>query len=231
MKDMKEGQQPDINLIIGAGARIDDSVKVGYYPGREKFSGWKKVTAGDVRIGKKAIIREYSVIYVNVTIGDFLEMGHSSIIMEDNIIGSHVVIGNNSCIDFGCKIGDHVQIHNNIYIAQFTELEDNVLISPGVVTCNDMCPTCTECLKGPTIREGAQIGGGVTILPRVTIGRRAVIGAGSVVTKDIQPEMIAYGNPAREVMHIDDLRCKMGIREWAYRGRDSTGSIDSILRK
>ena len=228
---MEEGQQPDINIILGSDPRIDKSVKIGYYPGDEKFSGWKKVKAGDVRIGERAIIREYSVIYVNVTIGDFLEMGHSSIIMEDNIIGSHVVIGNNSCIDFGCQIGDHVQIHNNIYIAQYTILEDNVLISPGVVTCNDRCPTCTECLKGPTIGEGAQIGGGVTILPRVNIGRRAVIGAGSVVTRDISPEMIAYGNPAREVMHINDLRCKMGIRQWAYRSRGSTGNIESVTRK
>ena len=49
---MKEGQQPDIKIIIGTDPRIDDSAKIGYYPGKEKFSGWKKVTTGEVRIGK-----------------------------------------------------------------------------------------------------------------------------------------------------------------------------------
>ena len=216
---------------IGQNSKIDSSAIIGYYPGKEKYRGWKKIILGDIKIGKNAIIREYSIIYINVTIGDFLEMGHFSIIMEDNTVGSYLVLGNNSCIDFGCKIGNNVQIHNNVYIAQYTIIEDGVLLGPGVVTCNDLCPTCTDCLKGPTIKAGAQVGGGVTILPRVKIGKRAVIGAGSVVTKDIKPEMIAYGNPAREVMHINDLKCKMGIKRWAYRDRDGTGTIDSIIKK
>lgn len=212
---MNEKQK--FKVVLGSNSKIDKTAIIGYYPGEKKLMGWKKVSAADVVLGKNAIVREFSVIYVNVTIGDFLEMGHSSIIMEDNIIGSYLVIGNNSCIDFGCKIGSHVQIHNNVYIAQYTEIEDGVLMSPGVVTCNDPCPTCAQCLKGPVIKTGAQIGGGVTILPRIVIGERAVIGAGSVVTKNIRPEMIAIGNPAREVMHINDLKCKMGVREWAYR--------------
>lgn len=217
-------------VIIGENSKIDLTAIIGYYPGKEKFSGWKKITVGDVVVGEHAIIRSFSVIYINVKIGNFLEMGHSSVIMEDNEIGSNLVMGNNSCIDFGCKIGNHVQIHNNVYIAQYTILEDGVLISPGVITCNDLCPTCTECLRGPTIKSGAQIGGGVTILPKVIIGERAVIGAGSVVTKDINPEMIAYGNPAKEIMHINDLRCKTGVRDWAYRDKGGTGTIDSITK-
>jgi acetyltransferase-like isoleucine patch superfamily enzyme len=220
----------NFEVIIGDNSKIDINAIIGYYPGKEKYHGWKKITDGDVIIGRDAVVRSFSIIYLNVRIGDFLEMGHSSIIMEDNEIGSNLVLGNNSCIDFGCKIGNNVQIHNNVYIAQYTVLEDGVLMAPGVVTCNDLCPTCTECLKGPTIKEGAQIGGGVTILPRVIIGEKAIIGAGSVVTKNINPEMIAYGNPAREIMHINDLRCKIGLRKWAYRNKGGTGTIDSIMR-
>ena len=216
-------------VIIGENSKIDINATVGYYPGEEKYGGWKKIKNGNVIIGKNAIVRSFSIIYLNVRIGDFLEMGHFSMIMEDNEIGSNLVLANNSCIDFGCKIGNHVQIHNNVYVAQYTVLEDGVLMGPGVVTCNDLCPTCTECLKGPVIKAGAQIGGGVTILPRIIIGERAVIGAGSVVTKDINPGMIAYGNPAREVLHINDLKCRAGIREWAYRGKGGTGTIESIL--
>jgi acetyltransferase-like isoleucine patch superfamily enzyme len=71
-------------------------------------------------------------------------------------------------------------------------------------------------MQGPHLRAGAQIGANVCVLPRVTIGEHAVIGAGSVVTRDVPPGMVALGNPARVVGKISDLTCTTGLRDRPY---------------
>jgi len=113
-----------------------------------------------------------------------------------------------------------VRIHNNVYIAQFTTIEDEVFIAPGVSVANDPHPICTLCMKGPTIKRGARIGVNVTILPHITIGEYALIGAGSVVTRSVPPRAVAYGNPAKVMGYVDSLRCPLGIAEPYVEGRD-----------
>jgi acetyltransferase-like isoleucine patch superfamily enzyme len=103
-----------------------------------------------------------------------------------------------------------VKIHCNCYIAQFTTLEDDVFLAPGVTVANDLHPGSSDfrdCMKGPTIKRGAQIGCNVTLLPGVTIGEHALIGAGSVVSRDIPARTVAYGNPARPAKKISELKC------------------------
>ena len=141
--------------------------------------------AGDTRIGAGARIRAGSIIYAAVEIGEDFETGHHAIVREENRIGSHCTIWNNSTIDYGCVIGDRVKIHCNVYIAQFTTIEDDVFLAPGVTIANDPHPICTKCMQGPTIRRGARIGVNVTLLPLITIGENALVGAGSVVTADV----------------------------------------------
>jgi acetyltransferase-like isoleucine patch superfamily enzyme len=107
-------------------------------------------------------------------------------------------------------IGNNVKIHTSVYVAQFTIIEDDVFLAPGVIIANDPhpgCPRSRECLRGPVIRRGAKIGINVTLVPFVDIGEYAFIGAGSVVTRDIPPRAVVYGNPARVVGTIDDLSC------------------------
>ena len=98
-------------------------------------------------------------------------------------------------------------------------IEDDVFIGPGVTLTNDIhpgCPDAVECMEGPRIKKGAQIGANTCILPRVVIGENAVIGAGSVVTKDIPPRVVAYGNPAQVVCDIGDIVCTTGLRDKPY---------------
>ncbi|MFN0150788.1 MAG: acyltransferase [bacterium] len=200
------------DVVIGPGARIDDGVKIGYETGR-------KIDWRGVRIGKDAILRSGAVIYQGVTIGDGFQSGHGVVIREESTIGDGVSIWNNTTIDYGCRIGNHVKIHCNIYVAQFTILEDDVFMAPGVTIANDIHPGCKfsgECMKGPTLRKGVQIGVNVTILPYVEIGEGSLIGSGSVVTRDIPPRSVAFGNPARVVRPVDDLRCTTGITERPY---------------
>jgi acetyltransferase-like isoleucine patch superfamily enzyme len=205
--------RPDATVEIGPGAEIDDSALLGYASGREGISPV-------LRIGEGARIRSGTVIYAGSVIGDRLQTGHGAVIREENQIGDDLWIWSNSVIDYGCEVGNRVHIHCNVYVAQYTVLEEDVFLGPGVMIANDPHPGCAEfrrCMRGPTLRRGAKIGIGVRILPFVEIGEGALIGAGSVVTKDIPPRAVAYGVPARVAGSVRDLDCPFGYIEGPYR--------------
>lgn len=198
---------------LGAPQEIDEGVLLGYPTGRD-------IPDRRLVVGPGARLRAGTVLYEGSVIGADFQTGHNVVVREENRIGDHVSIWSNSVVDYGCVIGHRVKIHTGVYVAQFTVIEDDVFLAPGVIITNDIHPGCPEskrCMKGPTIRRGAQVGGNVTILPYVEIGGFALIGAGSVVTKDIPARSVAYGNPARVVCRIDDLTCETGLTDKPYR--------------
>lgn len=189
---------------LGADCLVDPAAILGYPPGRPG-------TFADLRVGDGARIRAGSVIYAGSVIGGDFESGHNVVVREENTIGTSCCIWNNTTIDYGCVIGDRVKIHCNVYVAQFTVLEDDVFLAPGVTIANDPHPICTKCMQGPTIKRGARIGVNVTLLPHVVIGENALVGAGSVVTADVPAGMVAVGSPARLTGSVDSLECPFGI--------------------
>jgi acetyltransferase-like isoleucine patch superfamily enzyme len=198
---------------LGEGCVVDVGVLLGYPPARGK-------DVDEVIIGEGGRIRSGSVIYGGVTIGRNLQTGHNVVIREENMIGDNFNIWNNTVIDYGCKIGNGVKIHCNCYVAQFTVIEDDAFMAPGVTIANDMHPGCefsSKCMRGPHIKKAVQIGVNVTILPFVEIGEGSLIGGGSVVTKDIPPYSLAYGNPARVVGDVRDLSCTSGLTDRPYK--------------
>jgi len=203
MKNYEIGANPEIGKNVILGHKTDRNIKI------EKLI-----------VGKNACIRSNSVIYTNTKIGDFLETGHNVVIREENSIGNEFKVWNNSVIDYGCIIGNNVRIHSNVYIAQYTKIEDDVFLAPGVMITNDFHPGCDyskKCMQGPTIKEGTQIGANVTILPKVKIGKCSLVGAGSVVTSDIPDYMLAYGNPAKVIKSVKDIKCRSGLTDYPYR--------------
>jgi acetyltransferase-like isoleucine patch superfamily enzyme len=196
-------------INLGEQHDIDDDVILGYITGRS-------IADPALYIGPDARIRSGTVIYAGSTIGTRLQTGHNVVIREENSIGDDLNIWNNATIDYGCVIGNNVKIHCNVYVAQFTTLEDDVFLAPGVMIANDPHPLCGLCMRGPTIQRGARIGVNVTLLPHVTIGEGALIGAGSVVTKDIPAFSVAYGNPAQPVKSVNDLTCSFNYVEHPY---------------
>jgi acetyltransferase-like isoleucine patch superfamily enzyme len=161
-----------------------------------------------LHLGTGARIRSGTVLYDASRIGRGFETGHGVVVREDCVIGEHVSIWSNTVVDYGCLIGNRVKIHANCYIAQFTVMEDDVFLAPGVTIANDLYPGNEDSAKlmaGPRIGAGAQIGVNVTILPFVRIGAGALIGSGSVVTRDIPDGMVAYGNPALPHRPVADL--------------------------
>lgn len=198
------------NIQIGRGARIDKSAVLGYKTDR-------KIKISKTVIGKGASIRSNTVIYSNTRIGDGLQTGHSVVIREQNKIGNNLNIWSNSTIDYGCTVGNNVKIHSNVYVAQFTTIEDDVFVAPGVMIANDPHPVCTKCMKGPTIKKGARIGVNATLLPHIVIGRNSLIGAGSVVTRDVPDNSVVCGVPAKVTGRLYDLKCRAKIKDSAYK--------------
>lgn len=145
--------------------------------------------APDVKLGKNTRIFAFVNLY-------------------DCEIGDDVKIGTFVEIQKGAKIGNRCKISSHTFICEGVTLEDEVFIGHGVVFTNDRLPRATnpngqlqteaDWVCVPTVvKRGASIGSGATLLCGITIGENAVIGAGSVVTKDVPANAIVAGNPAR----------------------------------
>lgn len=187
---------------LGRNYRIDEDAIIGYMPSR-KISDLRLI------IGEDAVIRSGTIVYLGSRLGRGFETGHNVIIREENIIGDNVKVWSNTVIDYRCKIGNNVKIHSNCYIAQLTVIEDDAFIAPGVMIANEKYPTgifSEEKIKGPLIKKGVRIGINSTVMPGVVIGQNALVGAGSIVTKDIPPDSVAYGVPAMVKKSIKDLQ-------------------------
>lgn len=113
------------------------------------------------------------------------------------IIGENCVIHSQVWIGDGVKIGNNVKIEAFAFIPPGVTLEDGVFVGPRVTFTNDKYPPSHGNWSETIVQALASIGAGTVVLPGITIGTKAVIGAGSVVTKSIQPECTAFGNPAR----------------------------------
>lgn len=198
---------------LGPGARVEDFVVLGQPPrGRQP---------GELMtiIGAAAIIRSHTVIYAGNRIGDRFQTGHDVMIREENQIGDDVSIGTGSVIEHHVIIGNGVRIHSQAFIPEYSTLEDGCWIGPRVVLTNarhPLCPQAKRCLKGATIKRGAKIGANATLLPDITIGEGALVGAGSVVTEDVPPFTVVVGNPARVLKRTDELCCPYDLIDHPY---------------
>jgi acetyltransferase-like isoleucine patch superfamily enzyme len=153
-------------------------------------------------------IHQTAEVAKNAKIGKNTKIWHYSQIREHVRIGKNCIIGKNVYIDSKVKIGDNCKIQNNCSIYHGTVIDDGVIIGPHVVCTNDKIPrainrngklkTESDWKVGKIhVEYGASIGANSTILPNVTIGKFALIGAGSVITKNVPDFALVYGNPAQ----------------------------------
>lgn len=201
------------NVTIAEGTEIGEFCIIGLPP-KGKAPGEL-----ETRIGANAVIRSHSVIYAGNVIGDDFNSGHSVLIREDNQIGDHVSIGSHTVIEHHLEIQDEVRIHSQAFVPEFTVLEKGCWIGPNVVFTNALHPLCKkvkDCLKGAVVKSGAKIGANATILPDVTIGKMALVGAGSVVIRDVPENSVAAGSPAKIIKNVGDLTCPYGLCERPY---------------
>ena len=154
--------------------------------------------AEDVRLG------------ANVRLSRFINL-YGCEIGDETKVGAFVEIQKNATIGRRCKISSHT------FICEGVKIEDNVFIGHGVTFVNDSYPRATTLggdlqtesdwkVERTVVKKGASIGSGATILANTCIGENSIVGAGSVVTKDVPPDVIVAGNPARVLRYIDDHR-------------------------
>jgi acetyltransferase-like isoleucine patch superfamily enzyme len=152
--------------------------------------------APDVKLGRDVKLSKFINLY-GCEIGD------------DTKIGAFVEVQKNATIGKRCKVSSHT------FVCEGVTIEDNVFIGHGVMFINDSYPRATAEGKLQTeadwkvertvVKKGASIGSGATILCNVTIGENAIVGAGSVVTKDVAPNAIVAGNPAKFLRYIEQI--------------------------
>lgn len=146
-----------------------------------------------------------AVIDQPCTIGVGTKIWHFCHVMAGASIGRDCVLGQGCFVGADVEIGNRTRIQNNVSVFQGVKLEDDVFVGPSVVFTNVRYPRAfRKGYRGETlVRKGASIGANATILPRVTIGEYAMVGAGAVVTRDIPAHAVVVGNPARVIGAVD----------------------------
>ena len=184
----------------------------------------------NVRIHPTAIIED------DVQLGDGTSVWDSVHIRHGATIGQQCIVGEKSYIAYDVKIGDRVKINAFVYICYGVAIEDGVMISAGTIFTNDQFPRATtpdlkslcssdpdEATQETTVAAGATIGAGCVIGNGIRIGRFAMVGMGSVVTRDVLDFHLVVGNPARSVGCV--CRCGSPLSKWEPAAKLDIGTL------
>jgi acetyltransferase-like isoleucine patch superfamily enzyme len=186
---------------IGAGTEVLPGSRLGQRPRAVGTIARRHTFEEGLRIGADCVIGTHAIVYYDVEIGPETLIGDMASIRETARIGAGCTIGRTAVIDREVRIGDRTLIGFSSVIAAKSTVGEGVFIAPGVATTNDNALGAhgwvEEQAAGATIEDEARIGANATLLPGVTIGRGAVVGAGSVVTRDVGAGTTVVGNPAR----------------------------------
>jgi acyl-[acyl carrier protein]--UDP-N-acetylglucosamine O-acyltransferase len=160
-----------------------------------------------LEIGRASLIRSHSILYAGSSIGEQFQCGHRVTIREGTRIGSNVRVGTLSDIQGDCSLGDYVRLHSNVHIGQKSQIGNYVWIFPYTVLTNDPHPP-SEILDGVIVEDFAVIATMVVVLPGVRIGRDALVGAMSMVRRDVEAESVVVGNPAKPVTTVREIKSR-----------------------
>lgn len=149
----------------------------------------------------------HCVVFPGVSIGKGTRLGNFVLLRSETRIGRDCVIGSYVDIEGDVTVGDRVSLQSGCYLTRGVVVGDDVFCGPRVITMNDkrIChrrPGLVFVRAAPRILRAARVGGASVLLPGVTIGENAFVGAGSVVTKDVPARAVVVGNPARVVGRV-----------------------------
>jgi acetyltransferase-like isoleucine patch superfamily enzyme len=196
------------NVQIGPGTRIGSHCSIG--------EPTKLANGRPLVIGEGAEIRSHTVIYEGSAFGPRLETGHHVSLREGLEVGENLRVGTLSDLQGDATIGNFVRLHSNVFIAQQSTIEHFVWIFPHTVLTNDPHPPSDLCTVGPVIEEFASIAANCCIAPGVRIGARSLVAASSMVTRDVEPDTVVRGVPARPVGPTRGVLLRDGSARSAY---------------
>ena len=165
---------------------------------------------------------EKALVHSGAQIGEGTRIWANANILEGAIIGEHCNICDGCYVERGATIGNHVTLKNGVFVFDGVTLQDDVFVGAGVAFINDRNPRSHRhdawVLEKILVQKGATIGANATLMCGITVGDFAVIGAGSVVLKNVANHTIVAGNPARVIGYAcrcgktlnDDLKCTCG---------------------
>ncbi|MEW1838551.1 hypothetical protein AB0392_11405 [Nonomuraea angiospora] len=194
---LDQGSQIEERVIVG---KPENGYAVGHvYPG----------AGADTVIGQGVTVRSGAIIYAGVEIGESTVVGHHTLLRSFVTVGEGTQLGHQLTVERATSIGNGVRCSPGSHITSSCVLADGVFLGAGVRTINDReliwrDPEREPELVPPRFERGAKVGTGSTIMAGVVIGEHALVGAGSVVTRDIPAGATAYGVPAR-------VRARSGI--------------------
>lgn len=192
--------------ILGNNCIIEENVFIG-----KKLI--PEIKCSKTKIGNNALIRSGTIIYCGNKIGDNFRTGHNVLIRHNNMIRDNVSIGSGTEIAFETLIEDNVRIHSGAFIPEFTILRKGCWVGPRTVITNSRYPLSKDSkykLQPVEIMENVKIGANATILPGIKIRKNSIIGAGSVVTKDVPENSVYVGSPAKFLRYVTEIKNEKG---------------------
>lgn len=170
-------------------------------------------------IGEHALVRSHAILYADSIFGDYFQTGHRVTIREKSVFGNHCRVGTLSDIQGHVVFGNHCWLHSNVHIGQKSRVGNFVFIYPYVVFTNDPTPPSNVC-NGPIVGDYSQIAVFSVLLPGVKIGKHSLVGAGSIVGKDVADYQLVLGNPAKVIKDVREIRSRETGEShypWPYR--------------
>jgi acetyltransferase-like isoleucine patch superfamily enzyme len=198
------------DTIIANDCVIGEPLQTYYYDGNYKNPG--------TLIGKKSLIRSHTIIYCGCEIGDNFNTGHRVTIREFTKFGKGCRVGTISDIQGFSTFGHYCWLHSNVHIGQRSTIGSFVFIYPYVVFTNDPTPPSDICI-GPTVGDYSQIAVFSVLLPGVKIGKHCLIGAGSIIGKDVDDYQLVVGSPAIVKKDVREIRSRQTGEQhypWPY---------------
>ncbi|MCG7328547.1 acyltransferase [Achromobacter sp. ACRQX] len=207
------------NVALGAFTIVHDNVQIGDNTniGSHCEIGFPTPLAQGqpLDIGPNSLIRSHSVFYEGSTFGERLVTGHRVTVREGAVVGKNLQIGTLGDIQGHCEIGDYVRFHSNVHIGQHSKIGNFVWIFPYVVLTNDPHPP-SDVMQGCTIEDYVAIATMSIILPGVTVKQGALVGAHSSVNRDVEPDTVVAGSPAKLICETSKIKLKDGSQATAY---------------
>ena len=189
------------DTYIGDRVTIQDSTLLGRKPsGNKQMARVPKMDLSPLIIFNDVNIGSHCVIYQGTTIMEGVLVGDLASIREQVKVGKDSIVGRSAIVEHHTRIGEKVTIQTSSYVTAHMVIEDDVFIGPCFSSSNDKhMGKGDKPLKGPVLKKGAKIGNNASLLPGIIIGEQAIVGAGAVVTKDVESGVTVVGNPAKVI--------------------------------